>query len=67
MPEATTTPSDRLPFNQVCHGPQKFGWTEIPMAEIKNIRENCGGTVNDVILTVTTMAFRRYAELRRAS
>lgn len=65
MPELTT-PSDRLPFNQVCHGPQKFGWTEIPMAEIKNIRENCGGTVNDVILTVTTMAFRRYAELRGA-
>ncbi len=65
MPELTT-PSDRLPFNLVCHGPQKFGWTEIPMAEIKAIRENCGGTVNDVILTVTTMAFRRYAELRGA-
>jgi diacylglycerol O-acyltransferase len=63
MPELTT-PSDRLPFNLVCHGPQKFGWTEIPMAEIKAIREKCGGTVNDVILTLTTMAFRRYAELR---
>lgn len=62
MPELAA-PAERLPFNVVCHGPQKFAWTEIPMAEIKAIRQSCGGTVNDVILTVTTQAFRRYAEL----
>ena len=65
MPELAA-PAERLPFNVVCHGPQKFAWTEIPMAEIKAIRERCGGTVNDVILTVTTHAFRRYAQLRGA-
>ncbi|HEY1730229.1 MAG TPA: wax ester/triacylglycerol synthase family O-acyltransferase, partial [Terriglobales bacterium] len=57
-------PAERLPFNVVCHGPQKFGWTEISMAEIKALRQQRGGTVNDVILTVMAGALRRYAELR---
>ncbi len=57
-------PAERLPFNVVCHGPQKFGWTEIEMAEIQTLRQRCGGTVNDVILTVMAAALRRYAELR---
>jgi diacylglycerol O-acyltransferase len=65
MPELAA-PAERLPFNLVCQGPQKFAWTEVPMADIKTIRESCGGTVNDVILAVTTQAFRRYAELRGA-
>jgi diacylglycerol O-acyltransferase len=63
MPELAT-PSDRLPFNIVCQGPQKFAWTEIPMAEIQAVRHSCGATVNDVILTVVTAAIRRYSELR---
>ncbi len=63
MPELAT-PSDRLPFNVVCQGPQKFAWTEIPMAEIQAVRHSCGATVNDVILTVVTAAIRRYSELR---
>lgn len=57
-------PAERLPFNVVCHGPQKFGWTEISMAEIHALRQQRGGTVNDVILTVMAAALRRYAELR---
>jgi len=63
MPELAA-PAERLPFNVVCHGPQKFGWTEIAMADIQAIRQGGGGTVNDVILTVMTAALRRYAELR---
>jgi diacylglycerol O-acyltransferase len=63
MPELAT-PAERLPFNIVCQGPQKFGWTEVPMAEIQSIRQHCGGTVNDVILTVMTATIRRYAQLR---
>ena len=64
MPELAT-PADRLPFNVVCHGPQKFGWTEISMDEVRMIRQGCGGTVNDVLLTVVAAALRRYSELRR--
>jgi diacylglycerol O-acyltransferase / wax synthase len=63
MPELAA-PAERLPFNVVCHGPQKFGWTEISMSEIQMLRQQCGGTVNDVILTVMAAALRRYAELR---
>jgi len=57
------TPSERLPFNKVCRGPQHLAWGEITMADIKAIRTSLGGTVNDVILSVVTSAVRRYSEL----
>jgi diacylglycerol O-acyltransferase / wax synthase len=63
VPELAS-PAERLPFNVVCHGPQKFGWTEIAMSDIHTLRQRCGGTVNDVILTLMTSAIRRYSELR---
>ncbi len=62
VPELAT-PSDRLPFNKVCRGPQQVAWGEFPMAKIKAVRESFGGTVNDAILTVVTSAVRRYSEL----
>jgi diacylglycerol O-acyltransferase len=60
------TPVERLPFNQPCLGPRKVAWTEISIPEIKEIREVCGGTLNDVVLTVVTMAVKRYSELHGA-
>lgn len=57
------TPSERLPFNKVCRGPQHVAWADIPMVDIKAVRAICGGTVNDVILTVVATAFRRYAQI----
>ena len=57
-------PAERLPFNQVCRGPQKFAWADLPLADVKAIKNKCGGTVNDVILTAVTLAFARYAEKR---
>ncbi len=57
-------PAERLPFNTVCRGPQKFAWTEVSLADIKAVKNNWGGTVNDVILTIVTLAFGRYAEQR---
>jgi hypothetical protein len=47
---------ERLPFNLICCGPQKFASTEIPLAHIKAVNNNWGGTVNDVVLTTVTMA-----------
>ena len=56
------TPVQRLPFNQPCSASRRVAWTEIPMAEVKRIREVCGGTLNDVVLTVVTLAVNRYAQ-----
>ena len=58
------SPAERLPFNVVCKGPQKFAWTEASLADIKAIKNACGGTVNDVVLTLVTMAFGCYAQER---
>jgi diacylglycerol O-acyltransferase / wax synthase len=60
VPELAS-PSDRLPFNKICRGPQQIAWGELPMADIKAIRASCGGTVNDVVLTVVASTVRRYA------
>ncbi len=57
-------PVERLPFNTICRGPQKFAWAQVPLADIKAVKNNCGGTVNDVVLTAVTLAFARYAEQR---
>lgn len=53
----------RLPFNVLCRGPQRYEWTEASLADVKAVRERCGAMVNDVILSVLTAAFRRYSEL----
>lgn len=57
------TPPDRLPFNVVCRGPQQFNWAEIPLAEIKAVKDACGATVNDVVLATVTATVRRYVQL----
>ena len=62
LPELTA-PTERLFFNVTYQGPQKFAWAQIPLAQIKAIREKCGGTHNDVVLAVMTATIRRYAEL----
>ena len=62
LPEVAGT-ARRLPFNVICRGPQKFHWAEIPLAQIKAVKQACGATVNDVALAAMTLAVRRYAEL----
>jgi len=57
-------PAERLPFNTICRGPQSFAWTEVPLDDIKAVKNICGGTVNDVVLTTVARAFGRYAEQR---
>lgn len=61
LPELSA-PTERLRFNVFYKGPQKFAWTEIPLAEIKAIKNVSGSSVNDVILTLVTAAIRRYLE-----
>jgi diacylglycerol O-acyltransferase len=60
-------PVDRMPFNTLCRGPQKFEWLEIPLQELMAVKHACAGTVNDVVLTVLASALRRYAEEHHCS
>ena len=62
MPEVTTA-TQPLPFNIICRGPQKFSWAEIPLADIKAVKQACGATVNDVALTLVALTIQRYVEL----
>ena len=62
FPEITAF-TERLRFNVLYQGPQKFAWTEIPLSEVKAIRHKCGTSVNDVILALVTATIRRYCDL----
>ena len=62
FPEITAF-TERLRFNVLYRGPQKFAWTEIALADVKAIRRKCGASVNDVILSLVTATIRRYCEL----
>jgi diacylglycerol O-acyltransferase len=58
-----TAPTERLRFNVLYRGPQKFAWAEIPLHEIKEIKTVSGTSVNDVILALVTATIRRYLEM----
>jgi len=62
FPEITAF-TERLRFNVVYRGPQKFACTEIPLTQVKAIKQQCGSSVNDVILAIVTATVRRYCEL----
>jgi diacylglycerol O-acyltransferase len=53
-------PTERLRFNVICRGPQKFIWAEVPLEDIKAIKNTWCGTVNDVVLALVTATIRRY-------
>jgi WS/DGAT/MGAT family acyltransferase len=49
------------PFNAGAIGPQrKVGWIKKPFAEIRDIRKQLGGTINDIVLVVVSEAVSRY-------
>lgn len=62
FPEITAF-TERLRFNVIYRGPQKFACTEIPLPEVKAVRHKSGTSINDVILTLVTATIRRYCEL----
>jgi diacylglycerol O-acyltransferase / wax synthase len=62
LPEITAS-TERLRFNVIYRGPQKFAWADVPLAEVKAIRQFFGASVNDVILALVTASIRRYLEL----
>ena len=62
LPEITAF-TERLRFNVLYKGPQKFAWAEISLEEVKAVRQTFDASVNDVILALVTSTIRRYLEL----
>ncbi len=60
-------PAEPLPFNAICRGPQKFAWAQIPLADLKAVKNALGATVNDVALALVTSAMQRYSGLHGAN
>ncbi len=55
-------PGQRAPFNAPFSGQRKLAWSECSFAEVRAIRQACGGTVNDVILAILGGALSLYYE-----
>jgi WS/DGAT/MGAT family acyltransferase len=62
LPELAS-PTQPLHFNVPCRGPQKIAWVEVPLVDMKAIKEVCGCSINDVALALLTSAIREYALL----
>jgi len=54
------TQTDKTALNGPISGSRKFDWLEIPLADIKKIKNKHGATVNDVMLAIVAGAVRAY-------
>ncbi|MDZ4859769.1 MAG: wax ester/triacylglycerol synthase family O-acyltransferase [Candidatus Hydrogenedentes bacterium] len=60
-------PAKRMPFNKPFSGERKLAFADFSFAEARAIRAACGGTLNDVVLTVLSGACQRYLQLHGES
>ena len=61
MARFASEPAITAPFNAGSVGPKrKVGWLKKDFSEIREIRRNLGGTINDVVLVVVSEAVARY-------
>lgn len=61
------SPIKRFPFNKPFSGKRTIIGRSFSFAEARDIRTACGGTVNDVALTVVSGAIQRYLEMHGES
>jgi WS/DGAT/MGAT family acyltransferase len=54
------TPTGRTPLNPDIGPNRRFDWTEMDLAEVKEVKNALGGSVNDVVLAVATGAIRKF-------
>jgi WS/DGAT/MGAT family acyltransferase len=54
------TTASRTPLNPDLGPNRRFDWTETPLAEVKEIKNALGGSVNDVILAIVAGAMRQF-------
>ena len=60
------TASAKTPLNPDIGSNRRFTWTEMDLEEVKNVKNALGGSVNDVVLTITAGAVRRFLIENRA-
>ena len=60
-------PAPATPLNVPIGPHRRVAWTYNHVADFKAIKDVLGGTINDVVLTVTAGALRRWLQQRRAS
>jgi WS/DGAT/MGAT family acyltransferase len=53
-------PATRTPLNPDLGPNRRFDWTNTSLADIKEIRNTLGGSVNDVLLAIAAGAIRRF-------
>jgi diacylglycerol O-acyltransferase / wax synthase len=54
------TTSAKTPLNPEIGSNRRFHWTEMDLEEVKAVKNALGGSVNDVVLAITTGAVRRF-------
>ncbi len=52
------------PFNAEIGPHRRFAWVHAPLAGFKQVKDELGGTVNDVVLAAVTGALRRHMRVR---
>jgi WS/DGAT/MGAT family acyltransferase len=52
--------SSRTPLNPDLGPNRRFDWTDVPLEQVKAIKNALGGSVNDVVLAITAGAVRRF-------
>lgn len=57
-------PAPKVPLNVEIGPARSFAWAEFPLADVKQIKNALGVTVNDVILAATAGALRRWLQDR---
>ena len=62
-----TSPASETPINGTLGPHRSFDWLQMPLDDVKAIRRGLGCTVNDVVLTILTGAFRDYLQHRGVS
>jgi len=54
------TASDRTPLNPDIGPNRRFDWTDLPLVELKLIKNKLGGSLNDVVLSIAAGAIRTF-------
>nr|WHV03870.1 putative wax ester synthase/acyl-CoA:diacylglycerol acyltransferase [uncultured bacterium] len=54
------TTSDRTPLNPDIGPNRRFNWTSMSLSEVKTVKSQHGGSLNDTVLAITSGAIRKF-------